>query len=128
MTRSLGVDLRWRVIEAVEEGVSAREAARRFKVGISTAIKWHRRYRETGETRPRKQGQPSRSRLDPHEGFILGLIFEQPDITLTEIGECLAEEHDIHVVPSTIWYFLDKRGVTFKKRRRTPPSNSAPMS
>ena len=90
MTRSLGVDLRWRVIEAVEEGVSAREAARRFKVGISTAIKWHRRYRET--------------------------------------GECLAEGHDIHVVPSTIWYFLDKRGVTFKKRQRTPPSNSAPMS
>lgn len=128
MTKSLGVDLRWRVIEEVEEVVSAREAARRFKVGISTAIKWHRRYRETGETRPRKQGQPSRSRLDPHEGFILALISEQPDITLTEIGECLAEKHDIHVVPSTIWYFLDKRGVTFKKRRRTPPSNSAPMS
>lgn len=128
MTKSLGVDLRWHVIEEVEEVVSAREAARRFKVGISTAIKWHRRYRETGETRPRKQGQPSRSRLDPHEGFILALISEQPDITLTEIGECLAEKHDIHVVPSTIWYFLDKRGVTFKKRRRTPPSNSAPMS
>ena len=128
MTKSLGVDLRWRVIEEVEEVVSAREAARRFKVGISTAIKWHRRYRESGETRPRKQGQPSRSRLDPHEGFILALISEQPDITLTEIGECLAEKHDIHVVPSTIWYFLDKRGVTFKKRRRTPPSNSAPMS
>lgn len=115
MTRSLGVDLRWRVIEAAEEGVSAREVARRFRVGISTAIKWHRRYRDTGETRPRKQGQPSRSRLDPHEGSILAMISEHPDITLAEIGECLAEEHDIHVVPSTIWHFLDKRGVTFKK-------------
>lgn len=37
MTRSLGVDLRWRVVEAVEESVSVREAARRIKEGISTA-------------------------------------------------------------------------------------------
>ncbi len=41
MTRHLGVGLRWRVIEAVEEGVSAREAARRVKVGISTAMQPH---------------------------------------------------------------------------------------
>lgn len=128
MTRSLSVDLRFRVIEAVEDGLSAREAARRFRVGISTAIKWHRRYRETGEVAPRKQGQPSRSRLDPHEGFIMDLIAEQADITLSEIGERLAEVHDVQVVPSTIWYFLDKRGVTFKKRQRMPPSNSDPMS
>ena len=122
MTRSLGVDLRLRVIEAVEEGVSAREAARRFRVGVSTAIGWHRRYRETGETRPRKRGQTSRSRLDPHEGFILALISERPDITLSEIGERLVDEHDVRVVPSTIWQFLDRRGVTFKKRWRMPPN------
>ncbi len=112
----------------MEENQEVTSAARRFKVGISTAIKWHRRYRETCEATPRKRGQPSRSRLDPHEGFILGLIDDQPDITLTEIGERLAEEHDVHVVASTIWYFLDKRGVTFKKRRRTPPSNSVQTS
>ena len=98
MTRSLSVDLRLRVIEAVEEGLSAREAARRFRVGISTAIKWHRRYRETGETVPRKQGQPSRSKLDPHTGFILDLIADQPDITLSEIGARLADEHGVRAV------------------------------
>lgn len=55
-------------------------------MGILTANKWHRRYRETGEATPRTQGQPPRSRIDPHEGFILDLIDDQPDITLTEIG------------------------------------------
>lgn len=57
MTRSLSGDLRGRVIAAIEDGVSTREAARRFRIGISTAGAWHRRYRETGETQARKQGQ-----------------------------------------------------------------------
>jgi transposase len=128
MTRSLSADLRGRVIAAIEDGVSTREAARRFRIGISTAGSWYRRYRETGEVEARKQGQPSRSKLDAHETFILGLIDEQPDITLAEIGERLASERGVSAVTSTIWLFLDRRGITFKKRRRTPPSSSAPMS
>jgi hypothetical protein len=63
----------------------------------------------------RKQGQPSRSRLDPHEAFILALIEATPDITLTEIAERLTEERGVRVVPSTVWMFLDKRRFTFKK-------------
>jgi transposase len=128
MTRSLSADLRGRVIAAIEEGVSTREAARRFRIGISTAGSWYRRYRETGEMEARKQGQPSRSKLDAHEAFILGLIEDAPDITLTEIVERLATERGERAAPSTVWLFLDRRGITFKKRRRTPPSSSAPMS
>lgn len=128
MTRSLSADLRGRVIAAIEDGVSTREAARRFSIGISTAGAWYRRYRETGELEARKQGQPSRSKLDAHESFILGLIKEAPDITLTEIGERLAGERGVRAAPSTVWLFLDRRGITFKKRRRTPPSSNVPMS
>ena len=36
MTRSLRADLRGRVIAAIEDGMSTREAARRFAIGIST--------------------------------------------------------------------------------------------
>jgi len=127
MTRSLSSDLRGRVIEAISEGLSTREAARRFKVGIATSGRWYRRYRETGETVARKQGQPSRSKLDPHEAFILGLIEARPDITLAEIGERLAEDHGVRAVPSTVWMFLAKRGITYKKRRRMPASSSGRM-
>lgn len=128
MTRSLSADLRGRVIAAIEDGLSTREAARRFRIGISTAGNWYRRYRETGETRPRKQGQPSRSKLDAHEAFILGLIEEAPDITLAEIGARLATERGVRAAPSTVWLFLDRRGITFKKRRRTRPNSSARTS
>jgi transposase len=126
MTRSLSADLRGRVIAAVEEGLSTRAAARRFRVGISTAGNWYRRYRQTGEKTARKQGQPSRSKLDPHEVFILDLIEATPDITLAEIAERLAGEHGVRVVPSTVWLFLARRGITFKKRRRMPQSSNVP--
>jgi len=127
MTRSLSADLRGRVIEAISEGLSTREAARRFKVGISTSGRWYRRYRETGETVARKQGQPSRSKLDPHERFILDLIEATPDLTLAEIGERLAEDCGVRAVPSTVWMFLARRGITYKKRRRMPASSSGRM-
>lgn len=128
MTRSLSADLRGRVIAAIEDGLSTRAAARRFRIGISTAGNWYRRYRATGETEARKQGQPSRSKLDAHEAFILGLIEETPDITLAEIGERLATERSVRAAPSTVWLYLDRRGITFKKRRRTRPNSSARMS
>ena len=114
---SLSGDLRGRVIAAIEDGVSTREAARGFRIGISTAGAWYRRYRETGEMEARKQGQPSRSKLDTHAAFIPGLIEKTPDITLAEIGERLAGERGVRVAPSTVWLFLDRRGITFKKRR-----------
>lgn len=127
MTRSLSADLRGRVIGSISEGLSTRAAARQFKIGISTAGAWYRRYRATGETVARKQGQPSRSKLDAHEAFILGLIDEAPDITLAEIADRLAAQCRVRVVPSTVWMFLDKRGITYKKRRRMPASNNGRM-
>ncbi len=128
MTRSLSGDLRGRVIAAIEDGISTREAARRFRIGISTAGAWYRRYRETGEMEARKPGQPSRSKLEAHEAFIFGLIEDASDVTLAEIGERLAVERGVRAAPSTVWLFLDRRGITFKKRRRTPQSSNVPMS
>ncbi len=75
----------------------------------------------------RVKGQPSRSKLDPHEGFILDLIAATPDITLAEIADRLARERGVRVVPSTVWMFLAKRGITYKKRRRMPASSSDRM-
>lgn len=128
MARALGLDLRERVIAAIEGGLSTRAAARRFSIGISTAGSWYRRWRSTGDLRPGRQGQPSRSKLDAHESFILELVSSDKDIALHEIAERLAAERGVRVVPSTVWHFLAKRGITYKKRRRTPASNSAPTS
>jgi transposase len=117
MGKALSIDLRHRVVTAIEEGLSTREAAARFSVGIATAGAWARLKRRTGDVRPARQGQPEGSKLDPHEVFILELIDQTPDIALYEIAERLEAECGVRAVPATIWYFLDKRGVTFKKNR-----------
>ena len=119
MGKPLGMDLRRRVVAAIEGGMSTRQAAERFSVGIATAGAWARLKRATGDVRPGKQGQRGGSKLDAHETFILSLIDENKDIALYELAERLEVERGVRVVPATIWYFLDKRAITFKKRQRT---------
>lgn len=125
MAGAYSIDLRVRVIEAIEGGLSTRQAAARFAIGIATAGAWHRLWRERGDVKPGRLGNPGGSKLDPHKDFILGLITAHKDIALHEIALRLAEVHGLRVQPSTIWYFLDRHGITFKKRRRTPLSKSA---
>lgn len=115
MARSYRVDLRRRVIGSIEGGLSTREAARRFSIGIATAGAWYRRWRRWGDVRPGRQGNPGGSKLDRHEAFILGLIEEQEDIALTEITERLATERGVRTCPASVWTFFQKRGLTWKK-------------
>jgi transposase len=128
MARAYSSDLRVRVIAAIDGGLSTRQAAALFSIGIATAGAWHRFWRKTGEAKPLRRGNPGGSKLDAHADFILGLIAEHKDITLHEITERLREELGVTVQPSTVWYFLDRRGMTFKKRQRMPPNRSARMS
>ena len=117
MARGLSSDLRGRVIAAIAGGLSTHQAAARFGVGVSTAGEWYRRYRDHGETAARRQGHPRGSKLDAHAGFILGLVEEEPDITLAEIAARLAAEGGVTAAPSTVWRFFANRRITFKKDR-----------
>ena len=117
MPRSYSTDLRVRVIGAILDGLSRRWAASRFGVGVSTAVKWYRRYGETGEVAARKQGQPGGSKLDAHEAFILALVEERPDISLAEIAQRLTEQRSVSACLATVWYFFERRGISFNKNR-----------
>ena len=127
MSRAYSADLRQRVLDAIDGGLSTHKAAKRFDIGVATAVRWHRAWRDHGEREARKQGPKGGGKLDPHEVFILGLVEAEPDITLVEVGERLVAERSISAVPSTIWLFFERRGITFKKRLHTPPSRSARM-
>uniref|UniRef100_UPI0038D1DA71 IS630 transposase-related protein n=1 Tax=Acetobacter fallax TaxID=1737473 RepID=UPI0038D1DA71 len=58
MARALSDDLRERVLEAGAVGGSTRSVAKQCGIGISTAIRWLRRERESGERVARRQGKP----------------------------------------------------------------------
>ena len=91
MTKPLSSDLRERLIEAVAAGMSRRAAADRFGIAASTAVKWVRRWRDTGSNAPRPQGGDKRSdRIEAHAKEILGLVTETRDIRLSEIASHLS--------------------------------------
>jgi transposase len=127
MGKPYSMDLRERVMAAIDEGMSTHQAAARFSIGIATAGTWARLKRSKGEVTPARQGKPKGSVLDAHADFIFGLIREVPDITLNEIAERLADERAVRVVSTAVWKFLDRHDMTHKKRPLMRASKSVPM-
>ena len=89
MPKAYSGDLRERVIEAVETGASRREAAERFEVSGSSAVKWLQRWRESKSAAPKPRGG-SISPLEEFATEILALVAEQPDLALVETVSALA--------------------------------------
>lgn len=118
-------DLRERVAAAIAQGVSARAAARRFDISISTAVRWAHRWRGEGHAQARAMGGDHRSRLKEHRVFLLELIAREPDLTLREIRGALATR-GVTVGLMTVRRLLATHKLTLKKRASTRPSRSAP--
>ena len=78
MTAPVPAESRKRPVRAVEAGSPAREAARRFEVGASAAIKLVRRVRETGSAAPAKVGGRRKPLLAGHEDSLRGLTAAKP--------------------------------------------------
>jgi transposase len=119
-------DLRDRVAAAVASGASARAAAGRFGVSVSTAIRWAQRLRAEGHARARAIGGDRRSRLPEHRAAVLELVAKQPDLTLQEVRGALSAQHGIAIGLTSVWRFLKAQQITLKKRVYTPPSRIAP--
>ena len=56
MGKPYSLDLRNRVVAAIEGGMSRNQAAKRFGIAISTAIGWMQRVEETGSVEPGQMG------------------------------------------------------------------------
>ena len=125
MTKPYSIDLRERVVSAVEEGgMSRRQAAARFGVGVSTVVKWVRRLRETGSVEPAKIGGYKPVLLAAHRDFVHARFAEQPELTLRGLQQELADR-GVRVSYGAIWAFVHAAGLSFKKnrtRQRAGPS------
>src|SRR3954453_13799104 len=86
MTAPLSQDLRRRIVRAVEAGRSARQAAERFEVSPSAAIKLMRRVRQTGSPAPGQIGGHRRPLLEADADLILALVGGKTRILLYRLG------------------------------------------
>ena len=128
MAKSLSVDLRERVIAVIDGGVSRRQAAARFGVSVSSAIRWHALARRSGDATPKRQGGDRRSgRIEAHAAVILDAVAKQSDITLAELRDLLAGR-GVSVGIATLWRFFARRKITLKKSPGMRRSRIVPMS
>jgi len=113
-----GEALRIRVIKAVvEDGVSRNEAARIFRVGIASAVRWVSAFEATRRTAALPTGGDRRSVLKPHRTWLLELRRKENDLTLDAIAERLLRVHGVRADKSMLSRFFAAEGISFKKNR-----------
>jgi transposase len=115
MPPPMSLDLRARIVRAVEAGSSIREAARRFAVSPSAAIKLMQRVRTTGSAAPARYGGHRRLLLEPFAADLCRLVEARPDITLAELQAELHRCRGIVTALSTIHHMLRRIGLRHKK-------------
>jgi len=117
MPASLSLDLRERLVEAVENGSSIRQAARRFSVSPSTAIKLMQRVETTGSLEPEPSGGRRPLLLAPHAEALASMVATDPDTPLAEIQAELKRRSDVTAGLSTLHRMLRRLGLRLKKSR-----------
>ena len=117
MSSALSVDLRQRVVRAVQAGASRHQAAERFGVSLASASRWCGRFARDGHVAPKRLGGDQRSRrIEAHADLILSLYEARPGIFLRELRTALAER-GIGVAQSSLSRFFKRHGITRKKQR-----------
>jgi transposase len=115
-------DLRDRVIAARDGGMKTKRVAELFRVSASWVRRVMQRRREHGETGPRPRGGATVVKIDLDE--LRRLVEQQPDATAAELHVRLGAACGVSAVDMA----LRRAGLSFKKRRCTPPSRTGPTS
>ena len=125
MARPYSLDLRERVVAQVVDGMSCHEAAALNNLVPSTVVKWTQRLRLTGSPTAKPMGGKRPYLLEQQRDWLLGRIREKPDLTLHALLAELEDRRNVVVSCDTLWRFMKREGISFKKnrlRQRAEPS------
>ena len=124
MARPYSVDLRARIVRAVEAGLSRRAAAAKFEVSVSCVVKLMQRWRRRGTVQPDRIGGAKRATLAAHAERVHALLAAEPDLTIADLRSRLAAA-GIVASRAASGRFLIAAGLTRKtdaaRRRAGPP-------
>jgi transposase len=118
------IDLRTRILEDCDAGVSTRVVATKYRVSESWVRRLKQRRRETGEIGPRRAGTKQSPKWLAYQDQLRQLVDEQPDATLDELRTRLGKD----VSKQTLSRALRALQLTFKKKCSVPPSRTVRMS
>ena len=121
MPKAYSLDLRERVLNACDQGASAAQVAVHYTVSESFIDKLKRRRRESGTLAPKPHAGGRQPLLADQSETLRAQLQAKPDTTLAELRDALVQP----VALSTLWYHLDRLGLTFKKKPCVPPNRRA---
>jgi transposase len=123
MPSPLPQDLRDRVLAAYDRGLQTKEIAANFAVSPAWARRVNQVRREEGRTTPLSMGGVRVVKIDLEQ--LRKLVQEKPDATIPELHQRLGLDT---CCESAVGRALIRLGLTFKKRRFTPPNRIGRMS
>jgi len=124
MGKPYSLDLRRRVVAAIEGGMSRNGAAKQFGVAISTAISWMKRVEETGSVEPSQIGGYKPKAISGEHAVWLSQRIKDGDFTIRGLVAELAGR-GLKVDYHSVWDFVHAEKLSFKKKRggwRTRPT------
>ena len=124
VVKTLSLDLRERILASYDAGEGTRsEVAERYRVSLGMVKKLLQQRRQTGQigSLHHRAGRKAKI-LASHRRQIRTWLLNKPDMTLSELREALQVECTL----PAIHYVLADMGLTFKKRRSTPPNKVVP--
>jgi transposase len=114
MGKPYSLDLRKRVVAAIQGGMSRNQAAKQFGVAISTAIGWMQRVEETGSIAPGQMGGHKPKAISGEHAIWLSQRMKNGDFTLRGLVAELAER-GLKVDYRSVWEFVHAEELSFKK-------------
>jgi transposase len=117
MARPYSLDLRERVVASVTSGKSCRTVAALFDVSVASVVKWSQRARSSGSPAAKPMGGKRPYVLAGERDWLLARLAEKPDLTLHALLEELRGRRRVVVACDTLWRFLRREGISFKKNR-----------
>jgi len=112
---ALSVDMRKRLLEALEEDSSSLRIGRRFAVSPSFVRKLRTQVQRTGDLTPGKAPGKDRLVKGTIERRLSKLVAGRPDASLVELSKLWAEATHVLVSETTMWRSLRRLGLTRKK-------------
>ena len=116
--KQYSVDLRERLLGAIDAGLSQAEASRLFGVGTSTITRWRQQRRETGSLAPKPRVGRSPAIGPAQTDVLRAQVAAHPDATLAAHCAQWAQAQGVTLSIASMSRAIRRLGITLKK---SPP-------
>lgn len=124
--KAYSLDLRAKIMAAVDKGMSKSQAARTFGVGLATIKRYAALRRTQGSLHPKRHPGPTPLIRPEHQAALWAQVVAHPTAYLDEQCALWEAQTEVRLSQSSMSRTIRRLGFTRKKGRWVPPSAPRP--